>query len=92
MEEKRKRKFNPWPTIVVLGLVVILFAVFALQLQMDLIDADKEIVRLKAEVASVRAMAEKNAEEAMKQSQLGRQQAEMAMEALKECKKSSRKK
>ena len=50
---ENKRRVNPWVPAVVLGVVAILFSVYAVQSQTDLVDAKKEIEQLKGQGGSI---------------------------------------
>ncbi len=95
MEEKKKR-MNPWVPAVIMGVVVILFSFYALQIQSDLQDARKEIEQLKSQVAEAvknaemqAAMASKNAMEAQRQNQIA---VEALRQAEENCKKANKRK
>lgn len=51
MSEKKSR-FNPWIPIVILGLATLLFSFYSLQLQTELLEAEKKIQGLESELTS----------------------------------------
>ena len=53
-----KRKFNPWIATVIMGVITILFSMFAFQQQSEMIEARKEIEQLKRDLVTAQQRAE----------------------------------
>lgn len=94
MSEK-KRKINPWVPVVVMGVVAILFSVYAVQSQSDLLDAKKEIEQLKSQVTECAKVAnaakEQQSISEAAQRMVMAEADEMRLE-LEDCKKSNKRK
>ena len=91
MEEKKKR-MNPWVPAVIIGVLAILFSFYALQIQSDLQDARKEIEQLKVQTVECERRAEEQQQRAATAMELARREAERAMQAAEELRKSGRRK
>ncbi len=91
MEEKKKR-MNPWVPAVIIGVLAILFSFYALQIQSDLQDARKEIEQLKVQIVECERRAEEQRQSAVTAMELARREAERAMQAAEELRKSGRRK
>lgn len=55
---ENKSRFNPWIPIVILGLATLLFSFYSLQLQTELLEAEKKIQGLETELTSCKNEAE----------------------------------
>lgn len=91
MEEKKKR-MNPWVPAVIIGVLAILFSFYALQIQSDLQDARKEIEQLKVQTIECEKRAKQQQQMTVTAMELARREAERAMQAAEELRKSGRRK
>ena len=90
-----KRKFNPWVATVIVGVVAILFSVFAFQQEAELIEARKEVDRLKMELNEMEKRAQKAESMSVvlqKQLEQALIDAQIAKEVAESANKSSKKK
>ena len=91
MSEK-KRKINPWVPVVVMGVVAILFSVYAFQSQSDLLDAKKEMEQLKNQVTECGKAAKEQQAMSVEARRMAREDADIMRVALEDCKKTNKRK
>ena len=87
-----KKKINLWVPIVVMGVIAILFSVFAFQAQVDLQTAQKEMEKMKNQLTEC---TEKNAELLAKEASLTKALGEeqpATRQAAEDCRQSNKRK
>ncbi len=91
MSEK-KRKVNPWVPVVVMGVVAILFSVYAFQSQMDVMEAKKEMEQLKGQMVACQKEAETQQRLASNARRSAQAEVEKVNQELEDCKKNNKRK
>ena len=89
---ENKRRLNPWIFIVILGVIAILFSVFAVQSQSELNNAQTELKNVQEENQKLKAELDATAAEALKQHKLAEMEALAALQAREDCMKSNKRK
>lgn len=89
---ENKRRMNPWVATVILGVIAILFSVYAVQSQSELEDARKENLQLKTQVEACVRTAKEQQQNAAQAMQLAAAEVERANQEAEACVKSNRKK
>ena len=88
----KKRKVNPWVPVVVMGVVAILFSVYAFQSQIDLLDSRKEMEQLKSQMLMCQQEAENQQRHASNARRSAQAEGEKVRQELEDCKKSNKRK
>ena len=89
---ERMKKISPWLFTVILGVVAILFSVFAIQQEYDLDEAHKTIHELQDQLKAAQARAVTAEEKAEQNAREAEVQRELAQEALKQMQANSKRK
>ncbi len=89
---EHKRRVHVWVPTVILGVVALLFSVYAIQSQTEAQDAQEKIEQLEQQLVQCQKVAEEQARNAQMQMVQAAGEAAMARKLLEECQKTTKRK
>jgi len=89
---EHKRRMNPWVPAVILGVVAMLFSVYAIQSQTEAVDAQKKVEQLEQQLILCQKTAEEQAQHAQAAQVMAQAAAAEARRAEEDCQKLLKKK